>query len=1780
MSRFILHTKTKWKKRFQYLAAGSACVFLAVAVGYGIHSIGTAGAKSREVVAIQSGEDVERYLLDRESEDYNLRGRYRLEEDIELDWLYESIGTQVEPFTGTFDGNGHVISGLTRPLFGMMERAEVKNLFLGEAEISHPFTYHDGERYVDGYGALAAYAVDSVIRNCGMGGDLYLSSPSEAEYQIAKASPSDADIWKGPGAQEPAEMKETDRNMEEAGPGVSHEEGGEQEPSISVPSDGNSTEAGQPEITGPETEQTEGSMSETETGPPESELPGTEAEDGRDISKTEPENIEAETSGIENGTAETVEPEQESTQVGTSEGDKKESEGNKEESGAEIEESEAESKTKQESETKPETRLESETKPEEGNNGTKVQVQDTPGTSETVGYQKHDRQYLTLKVSAVMDSSVETSHLASPSDAEIPDATPSNAEETSNAGNYGKENAENDAGKEAAEYIGNPDGDIYILVTAERVTAGGLAAETAGETQISDSFVLVTINSELGEIESYTGGFAGILGNETRTENSYAAGLADSDGVTGGFTAVNHGIIENCYSAMTVGEKGTIKGVFTALGDGRLSGCIYDRQMVCIQDDIEDDIQNNIQDDRVQEEEQIIKTLSTGQATPSDGEGAEFSLKGLNTLEMTGLGTQIPGNWYLAEHAYPQIEYFAQSGQETAASYSRASVIALQLPAGTTLMEVLEGSGIALPEEIDGMEVQWDAEGDVVINAENQVEIGVNATISYHETPTVGTSLTLDSPETVAEPESTESSSEHQTSSPVKLKGTIGNATRNFSLTALMSEAEVQAGPYADWGEVGAAVDTDPDMIDKQPALIDDCYQIGTPEALAWFAFKVNDGTLKNVKAKLTDNIDLFGTTYTKIVYDESANNIEEALQWVPIGNVGYGGMQTFTGEFDGGGFVIRHIYIENERVNQALIGKAGASTTVKNLGMESGKITASTRASGIIGLVENVSNVKISMCWSGVNLVIPEKYTGGFAGSMVGETINANNVLIEGCYNIGTVHTTNGNRVGGITGPLYKGTSVVVKNCFNRGQIISNSSGGGLVGSQQEGGSAHQVLNCYNAAPAAQAVSSQLYNLGNVKNVYYDDQYEYPGGTTGGTPLKTAQLKSWGMAYLLNGQSLTSTNSSNGISWAYDPEINDGFPYPVVGSLDKPADWSAIGQGILDGLITSEKLAADSTTGFYNINTAEKLATFAAMVNNGTPGASATLKADINLTGEKYGGDALSPIPWRPIGKDASTPYTGTFGSDSGHFYRISNLKTDAVGDMGLFGILDGSASVADIGIVDSSITGDTAGAIAAQVAGNAVISRCYNRGNVSARGGADSYVGGIAGKVAGGGTIKDCYNMDSTITGSAAGHASYTGGIAGGVTEASAIVRNCYHANRTGGASGSVTSSGTAGSIVGMTAGTVQSCYSDSSLAADAGAGVFLLKDSSNDELQKMTDTLNTVNGTERMKADRVWYTTLASEDTHGLPGWTAPVTVEVTLDPSIADAGNNVWGIAVVSGVPSGTLLRGIHQENSSSAEFSPTAVNTVKSNFSTYGTINAGKNLALSAGTGNQDISGVTGISLTNPSTAVTDFSKLTLYNAAAYMDTAGRTILVDVSSGTTRYEIRAVIKPITSKTVSLVFSLNPTIDLAPGMNRRSESDDVSVSNENPYPVVGRISGVTPMESKDTKLAPIASTLSGIDEHKDLEKAGIILGMTGAEGSLETVIGSREYYYNPDSGGTWITYEMGSKDKFHFRYFMKYSPLYAGEEKTFGYDIIYSTSISTDDIAPGTVTVEGESGGSSG
>ena len=710
MSRFILHTKSR--ERLTCLVIGLAGLMVVGIAGLAVHSVGTARAKSREVVAIYTEEEFQHYLLDEESEEYNLRGRYRLEENLDLSWMEQSVGTNVEPFQGSLDGNGHVISGLERPLFGVMEKAEVENLLFREAEIRHPFTYYDGEYYTDGYGALAAYAIDSVIRNCGVNGEIVTSYPVEAEYMIAKASPGDADEMVGPGAVESFDVPET---------------GGESLPDSAQDGAGENVDGGNGAGGGPgiESGETGDGESGAENGTQESAGPGVEssiqesAEPGMESSLQESGKTEVETdfhesvdSEIETSQQEVQEPEAETSPQESGDGETENNsqssqENPKPDQGDAADESsedsskpETDNSTGAGAETNAQAPEHSDSVPSHTTSAT--HVDNVQAAAETVGYLPIDRQLLMLRVSVVMDADAESAAIASPSD-----ATPSDAEEVSSgntiaSGNGSDSNApdQEDEG-DGLKYIGNPNGDICILVTAERIAAGGLLAQTAGETLVSDSFTLVTIGSSLGGMETKTGGLAGILGENTRTENSYAAGLVDSDDITGGFAAVNEGIIRNCYSIVTVGEAGTVRGAFTASGNGILSGCVYDRQMACA--------------DGGEEE------LETETASPSEAEEmTEFSLKGLNTIEMAALESQIPGNWYTAEMAYPQLSYFAMHEEEELVTASKVSVIPLVLPDGYTLADAVREDEMQLPTQIDGQEISWKAEEGLAIHPGNQ----------------------------------------------------------------------------------------------------------------------------------------------------------------------------------------------------------------------------------------------------------------------------------------------------------------------------------------------------------------------------------------------------------------------------------------------------------------------------------------------------------------------------------------------------------------------------------------------------------------------------------------------------------------------------------------------------------------------------------------------------------------------------------------------------------------------------------------------------------------------------------------------------------------------------------------------------------------------------------------------------------------------------------------------------------------------------------------------------
>ncbi|EHI60427.1 hypothetical protein HMPREF9473_01596, partial [, partial [Hungatella hathewayi WAL-18680] len=1135
MSRFVLHTKEKEKELFRYAALGLVCLLIAVAAGYLIHSIGSARAKSRETVLIYTEEEFGQYLVEKESEEYNLNGRYRLEADLDLSWLESSIGTNIEPFTGEFDGNGHVISGLERPLFGVLERAQVENLLLSEAVIVHPHTYYDGERYVDGYGALASYAIQTTVENCAMTGEIITSVPVETEYQMAKASPSDADEPMGPGMVEgPAgEIPEESGQTEtEAGPGV--ETGGGLEAGQENGTADSSEGAGN--VTGGAGENmTDGAGENGNAGTGET---GTEAGPGTGV-------------GSESASADNGEPGADSLPEA-------------EETAESIDDTENNGTAGTENSSEPAGEPGAETGSENsGETGTEVDNESGTGTensdhaegeilpSETVGYRMTDRCLLTLKVPAVMDTDMAQILTATPSDATPPDTETSAAIFESAINNNIPATERDRTTEEPIEYIGNPDGDIYILVTAESVAVGGLIAQTSGETLITNSFTLASIGSTLDPIETFAGGLAGILGEGARVENSYASGLVDCDGTAAGFAAVNDGVIQNSYSTVSIGTTAANRSAFTAFGTGALTGCAYDRQMACM-DNLNEQAKEGTGEDTGE------SALTLFAASPSTA--AEWNLEALDTTDMTGPESTIPGDWYTAGHAYPQIPYFAANGHVTISSSSKASAVALMLPEGSTLFDLLEDSEIALPSDIDGEQIQWDASGDVIIDDNNQMRIGPGATISQNAIPTVGMALAspseADQPDTLPEPvEDPQSSSEAGETDGIKLKATVGNISRNFSLMA--SRAADPADTTWEqiaikWSEAGNTLQGG-DGTKASP------YLIGSAEELALFAYRVNQGE-NSLCAKLTANIDLFGTTHTDITYDAAADNLDDALRWIPIGE---NTANYYTGTFDGDGKYIEYLVITNDTAYQGLFGILGSLNTdiavVKNVGVESGKVIAPTAGniSAVVGCVSG-TGIQVSSCWNKAYIE-----GRGHTGGVVGGFVSGSNLLVEKCWNQGEVKSA-GYDVGGVMGKSTMDVrNLMLRNCYNLGPVTAGSYCGGVIGTS---GGKDVIENCYNVGVITGGKKTASV-IGNPYATTARNNYSLQGlisdSVTSTRVLTEAQFQTWAAAYALNGQSMSG-------AWQHV----DG-KFPVIGTLDRPSDWSVIAQGVNDRLITKGELSS-----------------------------------------------------------------------------------------------------------------------------------------------------------------------------------------------------------------------------------------------------------------------------------------------------------------------------------------------------------------------------------------------------------------------------------------------------------------------------------------------------------------------------------------------------------------------------------------------------------------------------
>ena len=528
-----------------------------------------------------------------------------------------------------------------------------------------------------------------------------------------------------------------------------------------------------------------------------------------------------------------------------------------------------------------------------------------------------------------------------------------------------------------------------------------------------------------------------------------------------------------------------------------------------------------------------------------------------------------------------------------------------------------------------------------------------------------------------------------------------------------------------------------------------DPYKISTAGELRWFAGLVNgtltDGTAKNTAAcaVLTTNIDLGGAA------------------WTPIGNLSANVSNRYTGTFDGAGYTISNLTVDNSSADyQGFVGYLGSGGAIQNLTLDMGcSVSGNRNVGGVCG--DNTDTGLITNC-TYTGLVIGASYVGGVCGSNTG--------LITNCANTGAVSGT-ASYVGGVCGFSISGT---ITNCGNGGAVTSSRSYvGGVCGYNYYS----NIKNCYNTGTVSSSYDyvggicglnrstiESCYNTGSVsgnRNVggvcginyknstitkcyWLNTAYTGNGigtdenGTSENVVAKTAeQFASGEVCWLLNG------SASENVSWYQN--LNNGqavdkYPVPdsshgIVYAEQSTGNYGnspIIHANYANGFCTGcgKYQPAELNGDVYEISNAGQLFWFAALVNgtltDGTAqnaAASAVLTTNIDLTG----------ADWTPIG-NASTIYTGTF---DGQNHTISGMTLEnAESCSGLFGNVTGT--VRDFTVTGSiTITGDktvakvggAVGSLGTASAGGTV-SGVISGVNITVSAGND-HIGGVVGSM-----------------------------------------------------------------------------------------------------------------------------------------------------------------------------------------------------------------------------------------------------------------------------------------------------------------------------------------------------------------------------------------------------------------------------------------------------------------
>lgn len=235
-------------------------------------------------------------------------------------------------------------------------------------------------------------------------------------------------------------------------------------------------------------------------------------------------------------------------------------------------------------------------------------------------------------------------------------------------------------------------------------------------------------------------------------------------------------------------------------------------------------------------------------------------------------------------------------------------------------------------------------------------------------------------------------------------------------------------------------------------------------------------------------------SAYYKLMADIDLKSI---TNWEPIGI----SSNRFRGAFDGNGHVIKNLTID--RANQSYIGlfafyqPTNTGDSIKNLGLIDVNIKGSSYTGGIVGYMYYYG--KITGCFVSGDIQSTNSQIGGIAGYI------ENYCEISNCYSVANITGCCG--IGGIVGSFYNESKV--SYCYSSGIITSitqnNSYYGGISGGYNWG----IVQNCIALNPSIVTKGSTKGRIiGGYPNIY--NNYAFEGTLLDYVTIKTGNLNGY----------------------------------------------------------------------------------------------------------------------------------------------------------------------------------------------------------------------------------------------------------------------------------------------------------------------------------------------------------------------------------------------------------------------------------------------------------------------------------------------------------------------------------------------------------------------------------------------------------------------------------------------------------------------------------------------